>query len=115
MLNLLFRFGLQEMYGPAASKVREALMPFIRTLPLGVRVEHGIWISHTIPERCDQRGFDEKLLDVELGPDDVVEGTPAFEFVWGRDFRQENADAKAQACSQINTLAIDSLHNYHGI
>ncbi|MEE2707045.1 MAG: metallophosphoesterase [Planctomycetota bacterium] len=96
MLNLLFRFGMQEMYGSAADNVRQAMLPFIRTLPLAVRVEHGIWISHTIPERCDQRGFDEKLLDVELGPNDVGEGTPVFEFVWGRDFRQENADAFAK-------------------
>ena len=95
MLNLMFRFGMQEMYGPATDKVRDAYLPFLRTLPLAVRVEHGIWISHTIPEEVDRKGFNVSLLDEELTENDLGEGTPAFEFVWGRDFRQANADAFA--------------------
>ena len=36
MLNLLFRLGLQQMYGPAADRVREAMLAFLRTCPLAV-------------------------------------------------------------------------------
>ena len=97
MLNLLFRFGMQEMYGVATDKVREACLPFLRTLPLAVRVDHGIWISHTIPEGVDQKEFNTKLLDSELSEEELVEDSPAFNFVWGRDFRQANADAFAKA------------------
>jgi hypothetical protein len=95
ILNLLFRFGMQEMYGPATDKVREAYLPFLRTLPLAIRVEQGIWISHTLPENVDRDGFDQTLLDVELSEADIAENGPLFQYVWGRDFRQANADAFA--------------------
>jgi hypothetical protein len=97
MLNLLYRFGMQEMYGAATDKVREACLPFLRTLPLAVRVQHGIWISHTIPEAVDRMGFNNSILDTELIEEDFAEDMPAFNFVWGRDFRQSNADAFAKA------------------
>ncbi len=96
MLNLLFRIGLQDQYGPAVDKIREAYMPFIRTLPLAVRVEERIWISHTLPENVDKLGMDLTLFDHEIGKKDLVQDSPLFHFVWGRDFRQENADAFAQ-------------------
>ncbi|MDH3718646.1 MAG: metallophosphoesterase [Planctomycetota bacterium] len=96
MLNLLFRIGLQDQYGPAIEKVRDAYMPFIRTLPLAVRVEGGVWISHTLPENVDNVGMDLRLFDREITKQDLVEHSPLFNFVWGRDFRQENADAFAK-------------------
>ena len=95
VLNLLFRFGMQEMYGPATDKVRDAYLPFLRTLPLAVRVVNGIWISHTLPENVDRLGFNHKLLDIELSDNDLEENGPLFQFIWGRDFRQANADAFA--------------------
>lgn len=96
MLNLMFRFGLQEMYGPATDMVRAAMLPFLRTLPLAVRAEEGIWISHTLPERVDKRGLDITIFDRELIDEDFVESSPVFGFVWGRDFREENAKAFAK-------------------
>ena len=95
MLNLLFLFGMQEMYGLATDKVRNAYLPFLRTLPLAVRVEKGIWLSHTLPENVDREGFDTKLLDEEITDGDLEENGPLFQFIWGRDFRQENAEAFA--------------------
>ena len=97
ILNLLFRFGMQEMYGPATDTVRAAYLPFLRTLPLAVRVEQGIWISHTLPENVDREGFDTRLLDKEINEEDLEENGPLFRFIWGRDFRQANADAFAAA------------------
>ena len=38
MLNLKFRLGMQQMYGPATDRVRESYYPFIRSLPLAVRL-----------------------------------------------------------------------------
>ncbi|NIL97792.1 MAG: hypothetical protein GTO62_11860 [Planctomycetales bacterium] len=96
MLNLLFRMGMQEQYGPALAKVREAYLPFLRTLPLAVRVEGGVWISHTLPEHVDKLGMDLTLFDRTITKEDLVAESPLFNFVWGRDFRQENADAFAE-------------------
>ncbi|REJ65977.1 MAG: hypothetical protein DWQ31_16000 [Planctomycetota bacterium] len=95
MLNLMFRFGLQEMYGPATDKIREAFLGFLRTLPLAVRFPEGVWVSHTLPEKVDQRKFKTDIFDRPLRDDDLVEDSALFGFVWGRDYRQENADAFA--------------------
>ena len=96
MLNLMFRFGMQEMYGPAVDRVRNAMVEFLRSLPLAIRVLPRIWISHSIPERLDQRKFDLSLFEHNLHNEDLTEGSPVFSLVWGRDYRQQNADAFAK-------------------
>ena len=98
---------MQEMYGPATDKVRSAYLPFLRTLPLAVRVENGIWISHTLPENVDREKFDTKILDKEITDSDLEENGPLFQFIWGRDFRQANADAFA------NSIEADVLIHGH--
>ncbi len=96
MLNLLFRHGLQQMYGPAAERVREAFSPFLRSSPLAVRLPHGVFVSHSIPEKCDTRRFDASIFSRELDEADFLERTGIFELVWGRDYREENALAFAE-------------------
>ncbi|MDZ7618860.1 MAG: metallophosphoesterase [Patescibacteria group bacterium] len=95
MLNLLFRLGLQQMYGPATDRVRDAMLPFLRSCPLAVRVPRGVFVSHSIPERCDERPFETSLFTRELEDVDFVERTGIFDLVWGRDYREENAQAFA--------------------
>ena len=68
MLNLMFRLGLQEMYGPAAEKVREAYTAFIRSCPLAVRLPGGVFICHSLPEKCDSQGFDRDILHARWRP-----------------------------------------------
>ena len=97
MLNLLFRLGLQQMYGSAADKVREAFTPFIFSCPLAVRLPWGIFISHSIPEKVDSYRFDKTIFTRQLDPIELFGRGPVFELVWGRDYRQENADAFARA------------------
>jgi hypothetical protein len=96
MLNLLFRLGMQQMYGSAADKVREAFEPFIRSCPLAVWLPGKIFISHSIPEKNDTRRFDRTVFTRRLDPLEYFEQTAVFSLVWGRDYRQENADAFAE-------------------
>ena len=58
MLNLMFRLGLQHMYGPATEKVREAYLPFLESCPLAVRLPGGVFVSHSVPEKADTDRFD---------------------------------------------------------
>ena len=96
MLNVLFRVGLQHMYGAAGERVREALMPFLRSCPLAVRLPQGVFISHSVPERVDRRKFDATIFTRRLEPADYAERTGVFQLVWGRDYRPENARAFAK-------------------
>jgi hypothetical protein len=96
MLNLMFRCGVQELYGAMADKVRGSYMHFLKSLPLAVRMTNGLLIAHSIPEATDQCAFDASVLDRCPGPADFAEGGAAFRLVWGRDYRAENARAFAK-------------------
>jgi hypothetical protein len=96
MLNLMFRLGMQEIYGPATDTVRGAYLNFIRTCPLAVRLENRVFISHSIPEEVDRHGFDRGIFERELDALDYQEHGDVFQLVWGRDYRPENADAFAK-------------------
>ncbi|HBO45877.1 MAG TPA: hypothetical protein DD670_18530 [Planctomycetaceae bacterium] len=91
MLNLLFRLGLQQMYGAATEKVREAYLPFLESCPLAVRLPNGIFISHSIPESLDDGQFDKTIFSREIESLEFYERSSIFKLVWGRDYRPENA------------------------
>jgi hypothetical protein len=96
MLNLAFRCGIREMYGAASDSVRDGYLEFLATCPLAVRLPAGIFISHSLPDRCDREPFDVSVLERPLEAVDYKSGSPAFKLVWGRDFRPANADAFAR-------------------
>ncbi|NUQ65395.1 MAG: metallophosphoesterase [Pirellulales bacterium] len=96
MLNLMFRLGLQQMYGPATEKVRQAYSEFIRTCPLAIRLPGGVFISHSVPEYADAGRFDKSIFRRRIEPSEFYERTGVFELVWGRDYRPENAAAFAK-------------------
>ncbi len=95
MLNLLFRLGLQQMYGPATDKVRESFFPFLRSCPLAVWLPGGVFVSHSVPQDVDSRKFDKTIFTRDLEESDFYDRNGIFRLVWGRDYRQENADAFA--------------------
>ncbi len=95
LLNLMFRLGLQQMYGPAAEQVREALLRFLWTCPLAIWLPHGVLVAHSLPEATDKRGFDPAVLDRPLDQADGAEQADVFRMLWGRDYRRENAKAFA--------------------
>jgi len=96
MLNLLFRCGLQEMYGGAADDVRDAALAFLAALPLAVRVGHTTLVCHSLPTDTQNQGFDASVFERELTAGDMAEGGDVFRLVWGRDYSQANADAFAE-------------------
>lgn len=95
MLNVIFRCGMRELYGSATERLRSAYIGFIATCPLAVRLETGVFISHSAPERVDRHGFAAEIFDRPLKQEDFVPSGSVFQLVWGRDFRQANADAFA--------------------
>jgi hypothetical protein len=96
MLNLHFRLGIQEMYGAASERVREAYNDFIRSCPLAVRLPGDVFICHSLPERSDCRSIDRTIFSRPWEPADLIEDGDVFALVWGRDYRPENARAFAK-------------------
>lgn len=99
MLNLLFRTGINEMYGERGGEVRKGYMQFLATCPLAIRTSSGAFISHSLPDQCDREPFDVSVLERPLTCADYKSGGAAFRLVWGRDFRAANAEAFARQVS----------------
>jgi hypothetical protein len=96
MLNLMFRLGLQHVYGPATEKVREAYLPFLESCPLAVRLPGGVFVSHSVPEKADSDRFDPTIFTRQPGPLEFFDRSSIFDLVWGRDYRPQNARAFAE-------------------
>lgn len=97
MLNVMFYMGMQEMYGDRTFAVREAMVSFLWSCPLAVRIAGDVFVSHSLPERVDLKGFDAQILERPLNGRDMPDKEKIFAVVWGRDFRAENAAAFAKA------------------
>jgi len=95
MLNVLFRCGMRELSGPATERVQADDVRFIASCPLAVRLEPGVFICNRVPEQVDRRGYDVEVFDRSLRDSDFLPSGAVFQLVWGRDYRQENADAFA--------------------
>jgi len=96
MLNLLFRLGMQQMYGPATEEVRAAMFPFLRSCPLAARLPGGVLATHSTPEQVATEGFDKDIFHRQLVDDDFLGRGSLFRLVWGRDYRPENAQEFAE-------------------
>jgi len=95
VLNLAFRIGMQQTYGMATERIRESFCRFLESCPLAVSLPGGVFVSHTIPEEVDTRGFDVSLLHRSLQSQDYAWQSVLFDLVWGRDYRPANARAFA--------------------
>jgi hypothetical protein len=96
MLNVLFRQGMRHMYGDAADEVRQAMLEFLRSCPLAVRLASGIFVCHSVPEQVDTQGFDASIFTRPMDPAEFAEHGAVFDLVWGRDYRSANARAFAE-------------------
>ncbi len=95
MLNMQFRAGMHEMYDEAVPRVRDALVEFLSTCPLAMRLSDKVFVCHGIPENVAERGFDVEVFHRPITPQDLEANGAAFRLVWGRDFRSVNAEAFA--------------------
>ena len=96
LLNVAFRAGLQQMYGDATEAVRAALIEFLGSCPLAVRVAQNVVVCHSAPARIREQGFDIGLLQRPLAPDDYRPHGDLFRLLWGRDFSETNGEAFAE-------------------
>ena len=94
----LFRDGLDWSFGDDADGVDAAIRRFIRSMPLAVRTEGGIFCSHSLPSPLALAGFDASVFDRELQDADFeARRGAAWQLTWGRGISAAQVDALAQA------------------
>ncbi|MDO4569411.1 MAG: metallophosphoesterase [Planctomycetia bacterium] len=95
LLNFSFACGLRYCYGHKAEEVRLAMLGYLESCPLAVKIADHIFFSHSIPDALDveDRVFDETIFYRALDPgSDFLRDGSVYRLVWGRDYRQKNAD-----------------------
>jgi hypothetical protein len=86
----LFDAGLDWAFGDDATLVEEALGRFVRAMPLAIRCENGLMLSHSLPAPFERAGFEPGILDRPLVDADYALRTGnAWKMVWGRGWTQE--------------------------
>ncbi|MCK5114452.1 MAG: metallophosphoesterase [Phycisphaerae bacterium] len=87
--------GVEFTYGDDAPAVLEAVMTFLRSLPLGIRFDNRVFVSHSLPSpnRVELAGIE--ILARTSQDEDFLRGKPAYEWVWGRNQTPEQLDELA--------------------
>ncbi len=93
-LNELFTAGVRAAYGAGADDIYSAYMELFRALPLAVRTEGGLFLSHSLPSLGLLADWPPESLERDPTPEaDYAPGGPVYSLVWGRDVRPETSAA----------------------
>jgi len=88
-----FHAGLEYVFDEAADDVHDAYAEWIRSLPLAVRCENGVFCAHSLPSPRKRSDFDPMVLTRELTDVDLMgPNGSAHLMVWGRNLAQGWAD-----------------------
>jgi hypothetical protein len=92
--NNLFRAGLEAAYGDQAEAVYAAYEDLFVVLPLALRTDNRVFLSHSLPRSAHLANFELAALEKEpLAAEAVATGGAAHSLVWGRDTRPETVQA----------------------
>jgi serine/threonine-protein phosphatase PP1 catalytic subunit len=91
-----FDEGLRHLFGDDALDVYPAVMRFCRSLPLAVKFDNGLFVSHSLPSPHRMKLADPGILDRPYEEEDLRRGGSAYEWTWGRDQTPEQLDELAE-------------------
>ncbi|MBX9656647.1 metallophosphoesterase [bacterium] len=98
-LNDLFEVGIEAAYGERVEEFTEAYDLLFSSMPLAVRTQNRVFMSHSIPESRHLPAFDYGVFErFGVGDDDLGKNSPVYQLVWGRDTRDETA---AEFCRHV--------------
>lgn len=95
LLNLDFARGLEYRYGVAqARNVHDWMTKWFWSCPLAIRWKKDqLLFTHSIPSECFlDSSYDYSLFDRELTEEDFTRSGSFYRLVWGRDYRDLNAE-----------------------
>ena len=91
-----FLRGIDQTFGADAQEVLEAVQEFCKSLPLAVRFENGLVVSHTLPSPTSATSMDIGILDREWTDEDSRRGGALYDWTWGRDQTPEQLESIAE-------------------
>lgn len=92
--NELFRQGVETAYGERAGDIYAAYLALFAVVPLAVKTQNRVFLSHSLPSAARQFVFQSHVLELDVyAGEDMRHGGAVFALVWGRDASAENAAA----------------------
>jgi hypothetical protein len=96
-LNDLFRTGVDAAYAGRAAEVYAAYLELFAVVPLGVRTNNRVFLSHSVPGASRLATFDPAVLECDVAEAaQLAPGGSVHALVWGRDTRAETVKAFLQ-------------------
>lgn len=92
-LNTLFKDGVENAYGPKwGPEIYAGYMRLFGVLPLALRTQNRIFISHSLPRARHLNQFELRHLETDsFGASDLNVGGSVYELLWGRDTKPEHS------------------------
>ncbi|KPK72408.1 MAG: hypothetical protein AMJ79_15745 [Phycisphaerae bacterium SM23_30] len=88
-LNAAISFTFAEK----SSLVTQALDDFIMSLPLAVRTENRIWLSHSLPSQRHLKSFDNAIFDKPITLEDMQSNISLRALTWDRSYSESTLQA----------------------
>lgn len=85
-----FNEAIEFSFNADADAVTEAIERFIRSMPLALVSENGLFCAHSLPGPHDMNDFDPGILERRLSQADYQRGGSANRMVWGRRLTPEH-------------------------
>ncbi len=76
--------ALREEFGSDSEKVLEVMDAFLISLPIAIRTENRIWISHSLPSFRHLKEFDDSIFDMDITRDAIANNTSLRALTWDR-------------------------------
>lgn len=95
-MNRAMHYAIELEFKDDSDKIVSAMKQFLFSMPLAVRCDTRIWISHSLPNDRFVDKFDEKIMDRQLTPEDIIKPGPAYLLTWGRNHSQSTLDKMAE-------------------
>lgn len=96
-LNALFQLGVETAYEDRAYEVIEKYHEFFAALPLAVRTENRVFITHSVPDGRHLDSFDLDIFSCPaLPPEKRGRNSSVYHLLWGRDVTEATTNRFAQ-------------------
>src|SRR3972149_2268979 len=89
------RSAIEREFKNDSCEIISAMKQFLFSMPLAVRCDTRIWVSHSLPNDRFADKFDRGILDRQLKPEDLTKPGSAYLLTWGRNHSQSLLDKMA--------------------
>jgi hypothetical protein len=85
--------AVEACYGSSGTEVLAAMREFIRSFPIAILTENGVWMSHSLPNAAETEAVDWNIFKRPLVDEDFKDHGFIFQLVWGRRHTSEQLEA----------------------